>query len=402
MKCIERAEPQPYSQMCQYDSGTITSTKGTTIMSFADNLVFIRQYYGVTQEAIAEQLNVSRQTVSKWEAGTNFPETDKLLLICDLYNTNLDDLMRGSVKLANEKDTQLYDAHMNRYTAGIVALVVGAIVGVSVFLLLDAMGIQDNISSAVFLCFVVVAAMLGIVSGLTHSNFKKMNPYIEPVYSDKVLTAFSRRFVYLISTGIGLILIALVFLVAFRPDEGDFVTVAQSTISFDFFMAAFMFVVAIAVGILVYAGMQKSKYERSEISVIAEDGATVRVREGKGAWSVNKKTPAELRRDHIVGSLCGIIMILATIAFLVIGFGGRGAALSDHGLFSSSGFAYSWISFVVGGLLCGVVAIAGDMIAKPKDDLINEARKEDPWMRVEGSPSSQDEETADANPIERK
>lgn len=60
-------------------------------MSFADNLVYLRQHYGITQEGLAEQLSVSRQTVSKWEAGTNYPEMDKLLQLCDLFHTNLDD-----------------------------------------------------------------------------------------------------------------------------------------------------------------------------------------------------------------------------------------------------------------------------------------------------------------------
>lgn len=371
-------------------------------MSFAENLIFIRRYYGVTQETIAEQLNVSRQTVSKWEAGTNFPETDKLLLICDLYNTNLDDLMRGSVKLANEKDTQLYDAHMNRYTAGIVALVVLSIVGLGIFILLEALEVQENVCSAIFLCFVVVAVMLGVVSGLTHSNFKKANPSIEPVYPNKVLTAFSRKFIYLISTGIGLILVGFVVLVAFAPEKGDFVVFAQTMVSYEYFTAAFMFDIAIAVGLLVYAGMQKSKYERSEISVIAEDGSTVRTREGKGAWGVAKKTPEELRRDHIVGSLCGIIMILATIAFFVIGFGSGDNALTDQGRFTSNGFSYSWVSFIVGGLLCAVVAIAGDMVFKTKDELVNEAHKEDPWLRVENPLSPQNEEDSNGSPIERK
>ena len=60
-------------------------------MSFADNLVYLRQHYGITQEGLAEQLSVSRQTVSKWEAGTNYPEMDKLLQLCDLFHTSLDD-----------------------------------------------------------------------------------------------------------------------------------------------------------------------------------------------------------------------------------------------------------------------------------------------------------------------
>ena len=57
-------------------------------MSFADNLVYLRQHYGITQEGLAEQLSVSRQTVSKWKAGTNYPEMDKLLQLCDLFHTS--------------------------------------------------------------------------------------------------------------------------------------------------------------------------------------------------------------------------------------------------------------------------------------------------------------------------
>ena len=84
-------------------------------MSFADNLVYLRQHYGITQEGLAEQLSVSRQTVSKWEAGTNYPEMDKLLQLCDLFHTSLDDLMRGSVHVVKENDTERYDEHMNRF-----------------------------------------------------------------------------------------------------------------------------------------------------------------------------------------------------------------------------------------------------------------------------------------------
>ena len=66
-------------------------------MSFADNLVYLRQHYGVTQEGLAEQLGVSRQTVSKWEAGTNYPEMDKLLKMCALFECTLDELVTGDL-----------------------------------------------------------------------------------------------------------------------------------------------------------------------------------------------------------------------------------------------------------------------------------------------------------------
>ena len=46
-------------------------------MGFAENLQFLRQKKGYTQEQIAEQLQVSRQSVSKWESGQAVPELEK-------------------------------------------------------------------------------------------------------------------------------------------------------------------------------------------------------------------------------------------------------------------------------------------------------------------------------------
>lgn len=62
-------------------------------MSFAENLRLIRKEKGITQEGLAEMLQVSRQAVSKWEAGTGYPETDKLLTIARELNVSLDYLM---------------------------------------------------------------------------------------------------------------------------------------------------------------------------------------------------------------------------------------------------------------------------------------------------------------------
>ncbi len=46
---------------------------------FGENLQFYRKQKSMTQEQLAEQLEVSRQTVSKWEAGASYPEMEKIL-----------------------------------------------------------------------------------------------------------------------------------------------------------------------------------------------------------------------------------------------------------------------------------------------------------------------------------
>ncbi len=64
-------------------------------MSFGKNLQFLRQLSrNMTQENLAEKLNVSRQTVSKWELDTVQPEIGKAIELCKLFNCTLDDLFR--------------------------------------------------------------------------------------------------------------------------------------------------------------------------------------------------------------------------------------------------------------------------------------------------------------------
>ena len=54
-------------------------------MSFGENLQFYRKRKDITQEQLAEQLGVSRQTVSKWESDSSYPEMEKILQLCDLF-----------------------------------------------------------------------------------------------------------------------------------------------------------------------------------------------------------------------------------------------------------------------------------------------------------------------------
>lgn len=54
-----------------------------------------RQRCGMTQEFVAESLNVSRQAVSKWETGAAEPSTSNLLALAKLYGVDAGELLRG-------------------------------------------------------------------------------------------------------------------------------------------------------------------------------------------------------------------------------------------------------------------------------------------------------------------
>ena len=64
-------------------------------MILADKIIELRKKAGWSQEELAAQLGVTRQSVSKWENDTAQPELSKLTIMCDLFGVSLDELARG-------------------------------------------------------------------------------------------------------------------------------------------------------------------------------------------------------------------------------------------------------------------------------------------------------------------
>ena len=77
-------------------------------MSFGKNLQYLRQLSkNMTQEALAEKLSVSRQTISKWEMDAANPEMDKALEICKIFNCTLDNLFREEMDKRSDAYSEL-------------------------------------------------------------------------------------------------------------------------------------------------------------------------------------------------------------------------------------------------------------------------------------------------------
>ena len=82
-------------------------------MNFKDNLKKLRKDNNLSQEELAEKLNVTRQSVSKWESGAAYPEMDKVIQICKMFNVNIDDLLNKDIKEVNEiKESK---SNINKY-----------------------------------------------------------------------------------------------------------------------------------------------------------------------------------------------------------------------------------------------------------------------------------------------
>lgn len=298
-------------------------------MQFGKNLQALRKSHNLSQEALADQLDVSRQAISKWESGAGLPELDKLVTLAELFDCKLDDLLRGSVTTNNHTDskpinTKLkadYDYLMDRFSRWI-----SIAVGLILFGTVPLLGLADfgapyqDYGLVIFLFFVAIAAPIFVLRGIQLSNFKLQHPKLDNFYSQAEIDTFNRKFTTLITSGIAIILLGLVIFVALVTSR-FFGT--NSSIS----IATFMFFVAIGAPIFVNAGIQKGKY----------DIAT---------YNHENTTESKAASDKI-GKICGVIMMLATLIYLLSGF------LCDA-------WTFAWFIFPIGGICCGVVGVILD------------------------------------------
>ena len=79
-------------------------------MTFGERLYELRNKNNLSQEELAEVLDVSRQSISKWENDKGYPEMTRLLFMSDYFDVSLDYLMRGIKKENNEEKVTADDA----------------------------------------------------------------------------------------------------------------------------------------------------------------------------------------------------------------------------------------------------------------------------------------------------
>ena len=66
-------------------------------MTLGEKIYALRKNSGLSQEQLAEILNVSRQSISKWEGNVTYPEPDKLIALSEYFQVSLDYLMKADV-----------------------------------------------------------------------------------------------------------------------------------------------------------------------------------------------------------------------------------------------------------------------------------------------------------------
>lgn len=199
-------------------------------MEFQDKLRLLRKEKGMSQEALAGKLNVSRQAVSKWEVGEAYPEMDKLIMISNLFDVSLDFLIKDKSDLVSECNEQKYYMcteeienyliQKKSFARNLAFSISGIILNVNIIIILSELGLEII---GAFVFFMILALLTGmiIMVCINDSNneiLEKKRIYIDSKDLDILKSeyiSFKSCFGIEIALGVGMIIlsIALVILI---------------------------------------------------------------------------------------------------------------------------------------------------------------------------------------------
>lgn len=203
-------------------------------MILADKIIDLRKKNGWSQEELAEQLGVSRQSVSKWESGMSVPDLNKIIAMSELFCVSTDYLLKDQLEEATPSETEgqdeaapsrivtaeeanaymeTVDRHSRRITLGVALCILSPVV----LLLLGGLAetgvdISDGFAAAagmaVLLSLVGAAVALFIPNGLALSAYSWLDKepftlaYGVQGIVEKRLAAYRHRFVTMITLGV--------------------------------------------------------------------------------------------------------------------------------------------------------------------------------------------------------
>jgi len=305
-------------------------------MYISENLQYLRKSKGITQEELADKLGVSRQSVSKWENGETYPETDKLLLLCNIFNVSLDgllkeDLSNNSLTQINKTDFNEIEKHYKSFSFAMAFGVGFIILGVAICVALASFSelymdkkhdLLAMLSGVSILLFVAISTFIFVFYGIKHENFCKLNSYhIEETSILEDKKAFLKRFSISMACLVSGVLLDVIFLVLMSVLlDTEIINTTNKDFSMSLVVSVFFVVLSFIIFGFVYMGIQNEKYNK--LTNLNNQQSSI-------------KKPLSER-------ICGAIMLTAVAIYLIIGF-----------VFEI--WHPSWIVFPIGGIICAII-----------------------------------------------
>ena len=331
-------------------------------MIFADKLIEERKRNGWSQEELADKLQVSRQSVSKWESAQSIPDINRILQLADLFGVSTDYLLKDTqtrpgengeivesveglmdVRKVSMEEANQYLSFQEKF-ASLVAMAVSLCVLSPVVLIILAgfsedgvFGVSENLAAGVgvitLLLMVAVAVYIFIRYGMAEQKYDYLEKSaIDTEYGVAGMVREKKNAyqeVYSKGIAIGVIMCVLSvipLLISAFVSAPDYIVCSM--------VGVLLTIIAIAVHIFVRVGMIQGSFDR-----LLEEGD----------YSVAKK-----KKSPVIEGVATIFWLLATAIYL--GFS-----------FATERWEITWIVWPIAGVLFGVVITITKMIIKDQD-----------------------------------
>ena len=329
-------------------------------MIFADKLIQLRKKAGWSQEELAEQMNVTRQSVSKWEGAQSVPDLERMIRLSELFNVSTDYLLKDEIEDAgcsipsdetkasalrrvSMEEANVFLSVKMRTSKSIALAVFLCVLSPICLLILGAVseipeyGLTDyaagGIGMIVLLIFLAVAVAIFIASGRKTAAYDYLEKEVfEPEYGVSGMVAerkakYNETYTRNNIIGAGLCIMALIpfFGGAIFNDKDELLLMVMLSVSFILAGIGIVFLVSSSI---VWASYEKLLQE--------------------GDYSKEKK-----EKQPIVTAISAAYWLIITAIYL------------GYSLFTNN-WGYSWVIWVVAGVIFTSIIVIINLFGRKK------------------------------------
>ncbi|MCR5703170.1 MAG: helix-turn-helix domain-containing protein [Eubacterium sp.] len=319
-------------------------------MNLADKIILLRKQKGWSQEELAAQMDVSRQSVSKWESGASIPDIDKILLLSKIFGISTDYLLKAENEIAHKESTdepveketpkrfvsrdeasEFLDVQKKSAKKIALGVMLCILSPVTLLVLLGMregkyLVLSEKMCVIAGLCtlfvLVTIAVAIFVVTGLSMSRFEylqKEEILLDPDFEKEVIRKsddFAPKFARNIAVGITLCIISAIPIVVLGVLEKEGLLIIS--------VGVLLMLVSVAVNIFVCSGMEKGGFDQ----LLQREGYSVE----------RKETSQEME------TFAGVYWLVITALYLAISF-----------IWNS--WRISWLIWPIAGMMYGAITI---------------------------------------------
>lgn len=142
-------------------------------MNIGEKLYELRKGKNLSQEEVADKLNVTRQTISKWETNQSTPDFDKIKPLCELYDITADELLTGEIKEKDEPTMNKQEIKQERANGIAAGVLFYFLAVVWIMISIPVLFMNPIVASAIFLGLCGIATYKIIYTCVMYKKDKK-------------------------------------------------------------------------------------------------------------------------------------------------------------------------------------------------------------------------------------